>query len=123
MSSRMLFKSPAAARPAAAASFMTGRQAIVQRTFTSTPLSQSYKETSTNTDPGHNPEKHKQDLLLKQKEGKAHWKPELASDSEEAVKADRASGRGAEDVAMLQERTKNAAEETTKAGTSLRDGL
>jgi hypothetical protein len=30
-------------------------------------------------------EKHKQDLLNKQKEGKGHWKPELASNSEEAV--------------------------------------
>lgn len=30
-------------------------------------------------------EKHKQDLLQKQKDGKGHWKPELASDSEEAV--------------------------------------
>ena len=30
-------------------------------------------------------EKHKQDQLQKQKEGKGHWKPELASDSEEAV--------------------------------------
>lgn len=28
---------------------------------------------------------HKQDLLRKVKEGKGHWKPELASDSEEAV--------------------------------------
>ena len=34
-------------------------------------------------------EHHKQDSLKKQKEGAAHWKPELASDSEEAVKADR----------------------------------
>ncbi|KAK6599218.1 hypothetical protein H4I96_08422 [Botrytis cinerea] len=39
----------------------------------------------------HTPEKaadyehHKQDQLAKQKEGKNHWKPELASDSEEAV--------------------------------------
>ncbi|TGO65205.1 hypothetical protein BELL_1016g00030 [Botrytis elliptica] len=30
-------------------------------------------------------ERHKQDQLAKQKEGKNHWKPELASDSEEAV--------------------------------------
>jgi hypothetical protein len=34
-------------------------------------------------------EKHKQDLLKKQKEGKGHWKPELASNSEESVAADR----------------------------------
>ncbi|TGO48225.1 hypothetical protein BOTNAR_0486g00010 [Botryotinia narcissicola] len=31
-------------------------------------------------------ERHKQDQLAKQKEGKNHWKPELASDSEEALK-------------------------------------
>jgi hypothetical protein len=30
-------------------------------------------------------EKHKQDQLDKQKSGKGHWKPELASNSEEAV--------------------------------------
>ena len=30
-------------------------------------------------------EEHKQDQLKKQKEGKGHWKPELASNSEEAV--------------------------------------
>jgi hypothetical protein len=30
-------------------------------------------------------EHHKQDQLKKQKEGKGHWKPELASNSEEAV--------------------------------------
>jgi hypothetical protein len=31
-------------------------------------------------------EKHKQDQLKKQKDGNGHWKPELASDSEEAVR-------------------------------------
>lgn len=30
-------------------------------------------------------EKHKQDQLQKQKEGRGHWKPELASNSEESV--------------------------------------
>ncbi|KAK8250494.1 hypothetical protein HDK77DRAFT_425331 [Phyllosticta capitalensis] len=34
-------------------------------------------------------EAHKQDQLRKQKQGKGHWKDELASDSESAVKADR----------------------------------
>ncbi|KAI1126543.1 hypothetical protein F5Y10DRAFT_210329 [Nemania abortiva] len=74
---------------------------------------------------GYEPEKHKQDLLSKHKLGKGHWKPELASDSEEAVKADRASASGApkEDIATLQNRTKASAEETSKAGTSMRDGL
>lgn len=30
-------------------------------------------------------EQHKEDSLKKQKDGKGHWKPELASDSEEAA--------------------------------------
>jgi len=34
-------------------------------------------------------EKHKEDLLRKQKDGTGHWKPELASHSEEIVVADR----------------------------------
>ncbi|OCK82632.1 hypothetical protein K432DRAFT_380244 [Lepidopterella palustris CBS 459.81] len=34
-------------------------------------------------------DQHKEDLLKKQKEGKGHWKDELASDSESIVKADR----------------------------------
>ena len=70
-------------------------------------------------------EKHKEDSLAKQKQGKAHWKPELASDSEESVKADRSHGEpsDAESMKRLQERTKQAAEEKSKAGTSMRDGL
>lgn len=68
-------------------------------------------------------EKHKQDSLKKQKEGSAHWKPELASDSEEAVKADRSQTDPNKDIKNLQERTKKAAEETHKAGTSTRDNM
>ncbi|KAI0385288.1 hypothetical protein F5Y04DRAFT_182689 [Hypomontagnella monticulosa] len=112
MASRMLLRS--------AASIATGRQAIAQRTFTSSSATLSHKESSRETE-GNDPEKHKQDLLAKQKAGKGHWKPELASDSEEAVKADRLGGK--EDVKTLQDRTKAAAEETSKAGTSMRDGL
>jgi hypothetical protein len=68
---------------------------------------------------------HKKDSLDKQKKGSGHWKPELASDSEEAVKADRASrdSHSAEEIAALQERTKKSAEETSKAGTSMRDAM
>lgn len=66
---------------------------------------------------------HKRDSLAKQKRGSGHWKPELASDSEEAVRADRAGRDSAEQMQALQERTKRAAEETSKAGTSMRDGL
>jgi hypothetical protein len=67
-------------------------------------------------------DKHKQDSLEKQKKGQGHWKRELASDSEEAVKAER-EPTGAEDISKLQKRTQAAAEETNKAGTSMRDGL
>ncbi len=44
----------------------------------------------------------------------------MSSDSEEAVKADRSSN---ESIEQLQERTKKAAEDTSKAGTSTQDGL
>jgi len=66
-------------------------------------------------------EHHKQDLLAKQKAGKGHWKPELASDSEEAVNADRAhKGETPEELAK---KTSSHAEEKHKAGTSQHDGL
>lgn len=70
-------------------------------------------------------DKHKQDSLSKQKQGKGHWKPELASVSEESVKADRMTPGEAGEEAMkrLQERTKQHAEELSKHGTSMRDGL
>ena len=61
-------------------------------------------------------------MLAKQKAGKGHWKPELASDSEEAIKADRARDEK-DEIAKLQERTKATAEDTAKSGTSMRDGL
>ncbi|PNP37956.1 hypothetical protein TGAM01_v210065 [Trichoderma gamsii] len=81
------------------------------------------KESSTQTNVDY--EHHKKDSLEKQKKGSGHWKPELASDSEEAVKADRASrdSNSAEQIAALQERTKKSAEETSKAGTSMRDAM
>ncbi|KJZ69474.1 hypothetical protein HIM_11136 [Hirsutella minnesotensis 3608] len=66
-------------------------------------------------------DKHKQDSLAKQRKGMGHWKPELASNSEEAVRADRLTAK--ENVSSLQERTKRDAEETLRAGTSVRDGL
>ncbi|KAM0473389.1 hypothetical protein ACHAPX_008136 [Trichoderma viride] len=81
------------------------------------------KESSTQTSVDY--DHHKKDSLDKQKKGSGHWKPELASDSEEAVKADRASrdSHSAEEIAALQERTKKSAEETSKAGTSMRDAM
>lgn len=47
--------------------------------------------------------------MNKQKDGKNHWKPELASHSEEAVAADRQSG--SESMEELQHKTKDHAEE------------
>ncbi|KAK5988656.1 hypothetical protein PT974_10142 [Cladobotryum mycophilum] len=96
------------------------RQAITGRGFAfSTTSRLGLKESSNHVDY----DKHKKDSLDKQRKGSGHWKPELASDSEEAVRADR-EGRGpAVDPKVLQERTKRAAEETSKAGTSMRDGF
>ncbi|KAL7921557.1 hypothetical protein ACQKWADRAFT_295376 [Trichoderma austrokoningii] len=81
------------------------------------------KESSTQTNVDY--DLHKKDSLAKQKKGSGHWKPELASDSEEAVRADRASreSHASEQIAALQERTKKSAEETSKAGTSMRDAM
>ncbi|KAK5658611.1 hypothetical protein OQA88_2004 [Cercophora sp. LCS_1] len=95
---------------------------LARRSFSSAPLFR-LKE-SASSDP--NPEdfdRHKQDSLAKQKQGKGHWKPELASVSEESVKADRMSPReaGKEAVKRLQEQTKGAAEERAKHGTSMSD--
>lgn len=94
--------------------------AMAARSFTSSTPALKHKESMGE---GYDPEKHKQDGLSKQKSGKGHWKPELASDSEEAIKADRAGQEQAEDMASLQNRTKATAEETHKTGTSMRDGL
>jgi len=57
-------------------------------------------------------EKHKQDQLAKQKEGKGHWKPELASNSEEAVAADRQAGD--QSIEELQKKTAEHAEKKHK---------
>ncbi|KAI1006309.1 hypothetical protein K3495_g1912 [Podosphaera aphanis] len=65
-------------------------------------------------------ERHKQDTLMKQKEGRGHWKPELASDSEEAIMADR--NHKGESVEELQKKTADVAEETLQSGTSQGSG-
>ncbi|KAH7140532.1 hypothetical protein B0J13DRAFT_586209 [Dactylonectria estremocensis] len=99
-------------------------RALASRGFSISATSRlGLKESSSQTDY----DRHKQDSLTKQKKGIGHWKPELASDSEEAVRADRAAAAAAElaDVKealrKLQERTKRAAEELAKAGTSMRE--
>ncbi|CAD6584539.1 MAG: hypothetical protein ASARMPRED_001790 [Alectoria sarmentosa] len=54
---------------------------------------------------------HKDDQLDKQKEGKNHWKGELGSNSESAIKADREEITDAEhDVEGLQKETSEAME-------------
>lgn len=70
-------------------------------------------------------DKHKQDSVKKAKEGKGHWKPELASNSEESIAADRHTSDEPTDQALkrLQEETKHHAEETAKHGTSMSDGI
>ncbi|KAF2656524.1 hypothetical protein K491DRAFT_715287 [Lophiostoma macrostomum CBS 122681] len=57
-------------------------------------------------------ENHKQDLLQKQKDGKGHWKEQLASDSESIVKADRGEvDASAETIKKLQDETAKLAHE------------
>ncbi|KAL0940601.1 uncharacterized protein CTRU02_203364 [Colletotrichum truncatum] len=117
MASRIVLSSTPIARGA----FVVGRQtSLLGRGFSiSTSRMVGLKETAGHADETIH-ERHKQDSLSKQKQGKGHWKPELASDSEEAVKADRSEKA---DPKTLQERTKGAAEEQSKAGTSMKDGL
>ncbi|KAL8381028.1 hypothetical protein RB595_005359 [Gaeumannomyces hyphopodioides] len=117
MSSRILLRSvvaAAAGRPAATAS---------RRGLATSPRL-AHKETSQN-DESHDVHRHKDDLIKKHREGKAHWKAELASNSEEAVKADREGGKehGKDHIQSLQERTKHHAEKTSKSGTSDGDGI
>ncbi|TKA71988.1 hypothetical protein B0A49_07372 [Cryomyces minteri] len=51
-------------------------------------------------------EHHKQDQLKKQKEGKRHWKDELASDSESIIKAERGEIDASQDtIKKLQDET------------------
>ncbi|KAI9761025.1 MAG: hypothetical protein M4579_001288, partial [Chaenotheca gracillima] len=59
---------------------------------------------------------HKNDQLRKQKDGKGHWKDELASESESAVKADRHEhpGGASKDIEELQQRTKESSEREKK---------
>ncbi|KAK2003145.1 hypothetical protein LX36DRAFT_707313 [Colletotrichum falcatum] len=108
-----------ASAPVARGIFVVGRQtAALGRGFTiSTTAKVGLKESSAHVD-SETHERHKQDSLSKQKQGKGHWKSELASDSEEAVKADRHEHT---DPKTLQEETKGHAEEKAKAGTSMSD--
>ncbi|KAK0345090.1 hypothetical protein LTR91_013795 [Friedmanniomyces endolithicus] len=69
----------------AAASF-TARTTLPTRSFHSCRVLAVGKESELhNENRGEEAEAHKQDQLRKQKEGKGHWKDELASDSESIV--------------------------------------
>ncbi|KAK7403459.1 hypothetical protein QQX98_010780 [Neonectria punicea] len=105
-----------AMRPMRVGSVMAGRGFTM-----STSARLGLKESSSQTDTDY--DHHKKDSLAKQKAGEAHWKPELASDSEEALRADRAAQKGPEAMGNLQERTKRAAEERAKKGTSTKDDI
>ncbi|KUI58638.1 hypothetical protein VP1G_05927 [Cytospora mali] len=113
MASRLFLRSAAALRPTTT----TAASPLLRRSFAVSSCNR-IKESSDADN--HDYDKHKQDSLSKQKSGKGHWKPELASDGEEAVKADRT---GHEDISKLQERTKSHAEEKTKQGTSATDPM
>lgn len=58
---------------------------------------------------------HKDDQLNKQKEGKGHWKKELSSNSEAALKADREEIPNTEDhISNMQKQTSEDAENERK---------
>jgi len=107
----------AAARPAFASA--------PSRAFGTSAARHSKESDLDNPDNAEQYERHKQDLLKKQKEGKGHWKPELASNSEEAVAADRHKhGENIEEtLEELQKRTVQHAEKKHKHGTSQDPGM
>ncbi|CAN8103630.1 unnamed protein product [Discula destructiva] len=111
MASRLFLRSAFAMRPSTAAA-----APALRRGFAVSSSRQIKESSGDNKDY----DKHKQDSLSKQKSGQGHWKPELASDGEEAVKADR---QPKEDVSTLQERTKHHAEDKAKSGTSTKDPM
>ncbi|GAB0138804.1 hypothetical protein EsDP_00007026 [Epichloe bromicola] len=82
------------------------RRGLPLSTSSKLGLKESFAQTNVDYD------KHKRESLEKQKRGTGQWMPELASDSEEAVRADRSR----EDIATLRERTK--AGDSDKSGTS-----
>ncbi|KAK1777901.1 hypothetical protein QBC45DRAFT_329695 [Copromyces sp. CBS 386.78] len=99
------------------ASALTARQTFVaasaRRTIASTASLKLKESSSADPDPQAY-EDHKQDSLRKQKEGKGHWKPELASNSEENVKADRMSDAEFEEASKRQLKDRVAEAKGTK---------
>merc|ERR1712187_85132 len=103
-SARAAIGSRLAVRPVSFASSYTALSAF--HTF---PAGQSLKESDINRDNLANVYEAEKDHQLKdEKEGKAHWKQELASNSEASVKADRNEmGDSDKDTQTLQDRTKD----------------
>jgi len=95
------------------------------RTFGSSSVRFLKESDRHNPDAAEQNEKHKQDQLQKQKDGKGHWKPELASDSEEALAADRHEhgNHSEEGLKDLQQKTKDHAEKKHQHGTSQDPGM
>jgi len=91
------------------------------RNFTASRMVMLKEANHNNPEQASDYEKHKQDQLQKQKEGKGHWKPELASNSEEAISADR--HHEGESVEDMQKRTADHAEKKHQAGTSQDSGM
>ncbi|KAL6719258.1 hypothetical protein ACLMJK_003495 [Lecanora helva] len=62
-------------------------------------------------------DEHKDDQMEKQKQGKGHWKRELGSNSESAIKADREEiANAGRDIDQLQKETASALEEDHEHG-------
>ncbi|KAF2145649.1 uncharacterized protein K452DRAFT_284012 [Aplosporella prunicola CBS 121167] len=82
-----------------------------RRGFQASALRPVGKESALHHDArGEEAEAHKQDQLKKQKQGKGHWKDELASDSESIVKADRGEVEASEStIKELQKETEKLA--------------
>jgi len=97
------------------------RTAIHSRTFTASGVKALKESDHNNPETAEHNERHKQDQLQKQKDGKGHWKPELATNSEEAVTADRQS-KG-DSIEEMQKKTADLAERKHKHGTSQEPGL
>ncbi|KAK1754344.1 hypothetical protein QBC47DRAFT_216357 [Echria macrotheca] len=127
MSARLLLlrAAGAGARTTTTTPVSISRSLVAAQRSLSQTTTRNLKESSSQDPNPEDFEHHKQDSLSKQKRGQGHWKPELASVSEETVKADRMTPGEAGEAALkrLQEQTKHHAEETRKAGTSMKDNM
>ncbi|KAG0651616.1 hypothetical protein D0Z07_1766 [Hyphodiscus hymeniophilus] len=100
---------------------VAARPVVAARAFQTSSVRALKEGDHSSPDQAEHNEKHKQDQLKKQKEGKGHWKPELASNSEESVAADR--NHDGESIENLQKRTTEHAEKKHQHGTSQDTGL